>query len=126
LAVDDNAWARRSVAAALPRECQFIGLADGSEFMDTVEAYEPDLVILHLPCKGGSSLTGRLRRRAEFRHIPVLFLTAMKNGAAFRRLLEADGDAYLTMPFDARVLRETIVQLLGGMRSSRRQRSGNF
>jgi len=94
LAVDEDASARGSVAAALPRRYQFIGLPDGSEFMETVEAYEPDLVILgrNLPGEGGRSLSRRLRGRAEFRHIPVLFLSKT---------------------FDERTLRKTIVRLVG-------------
>ena len=115
LAVDDDASARAAIAAALPRSYQFLGLPDGREFVETVEAYEPDLVILdlHLPGEDGFSLCRRLRGRAEFRHIPILFLTSMKEESTWRHLLEDHGDAYLTKPFDARVLRDTIARLVG-------------
>ena len=116
LVVDDDPSVRESVAAVLPREYQFLSLPDGSEFMETVEAYEPDLIILdlHLPGEDGFSLSRRLRGRAEFGHIPVLFLTGMKDEATWRGLLEAQGDAYLTKPFEARLLRDTIVNLVEG------------
>ena len=116
LVVDDDASVRASVAAVLSRSCQFIGLPDGSEFMETVEAFEPDLIILdlHLPGEDGFSLYRRLRGRAEFLHIPVLFLTSLKEESTWRHLLEAHGDAYLTKPFEAGVLRDTVIRLVGG------------
>jgi DNA-binding response OmpR family regulator len=116
LAVDDDVSARESVAAVLPREYQFIGLPDGREFMETVEAFEPDLIILdlHLPGEDGFTLSRRLRSRVEFRHIPVLFLTALREEATWRRLLESQGHAYLTKPFEPRSLRDTIVRLVKG------------
>jgi DNA-binding response OmpR family regulator len=116
LAPDEEASVRAAVAAVLPRECQFIGLPDGCEFLETVEAYEPDLVILglRLPGEDGFSLYRRLRGRAEFRHIPVLFLISRKEEAAWRRLLEAQGAACLAKPFSAKALREAVVRLTGG------------
>ena len=116
LTVDPDASVRAAVAAALPRACRSIGLPDGSEFMDTVEAFEPDLIILdlRLPGEDGASLCRRLRGCAEFRHIPVLFLIPMKEESSWRRLLEDRGDAVLTKPFDAGALRDAIVRLVEG------------
>ncbi|MCX5796930.1 MAG: response regulator [Elusimicrobia bacterium] len=116
LAVDDDASVRAEVAAAMPRSYRLIALPDGSEFMETVEAYEPDLVILNpqAPGEDGVSLARRLRSRAEFRHIPVLFLTSMNEEAAWRRLLEGQGDAVLAKPFAPGELRNAIVRLVEG------------
>jgi len=116
LIVDDDAAVREAVRLVLPRRYDLIDLPDGGEFMNTVEAYEPDLIILdvHMPGEDGLSLCRRLRARPEFSHIPVLFLTVMDEKACFLKLLEVHGDAYLPKPFDPASLVDTVERLLGG------------
>ena len=116
LIVDGEAAVRETVRRLLPRRYDLIGLPDGGEFIKTVEAYEPDLVIMDARLSGedGFSLCRRLRARAEFRHIPVLFLTVIKEESDFLRLLEVHGNACLPKPLDALALLDTIERLLGG------------
>ena len=115
LAVDDDPTIHDAMRLVLPRSYRLIGLSEGKEFMQMVEAYEPDLIILdvHLPGESGFVLCQRLRARPEFRHIPVLFLTVVAEDVAFRELLEVHGDAYLPKPFEPASLRDTVERLVG-------------
>jgi len=113
--VDDDASNREAVHLALPRAFELIALPNGAEFMGMVEAYEPDLVILDLqmPPQSGFRLCQGLRDHPEFRHIPVLFLTDIKEAGDFHKMIEARGDAYLSKPFDAAAFLDTIERLVG-------------
>lgn len=114
MVVDDDPEIRAALRMVLPKGYEVIGLAGGNEFLEMVEAYNPDLVILdiHLPGHDGFQLCKQLRARPALRRIPVLFLTVLSEDVGFKKLIEVTGDAYLTKPFDPRDLLDTIKRLL--------------
>ena len=81
---------REAAARALPRGCALVWLPGADEAVETVEAYEPDVIFVD----GGVSaedvlrLSRRLRARSAFRAIPVVRLPALFDAGAFRRSLE--------------------------------------
>ena len=75
--------------------------ADGQEALLLLAEERPDLVLLDwmLPGVSGLELCRRIRRRAEWRDLPVVMLTARAEEADRVRGLETGADDYLAKPF---------------------------
>ena len=89
---------RAGYQAALAEDCQ---AARGS-----IGDRRPDLVLLDwmLPDMSGLEFARQLRRGAETRDIPIIFLTARADESDKVTGLEGGADDYLTKPFSAREL----------------------
>ena len=74
---------------------------DGQEALLLLAEERPDLVLLDwmLPSVSGLELCRRIRRRAEWRDLPVVMLTARAEEADRVRGLEIGADDYVTKPF---------------------------
>lgn len=114
LLVDDDPEMRSAIRLILPKQYQVVALAGGEEFIEMVQAYQPDLIMLDigLPGRDGFKLCRELRGRTDFCRIPILFLAAVDEGAGSMRGRDAGGDAYLMKPFEPQELLETIERLL--------------
>jgi len=75
--------------------------ADGQEALLLLAEERPDLVLLDwmLPSVSGLELCRRIRRRREWRDLPVVMLTARAEEADRVRGLETGADDYVTKPF---------------------------
>ena len=75
--------------------------ADGQEALLLLEEERPDLVLLDwmLPSVSGLELCRQIRRRREWRDLPVVMLTARAEEADRVRGLETGADDYVTKPF---------------------------
>lgn len=88
---------------------------DGDEAWRMLSAEGADLVLadIEMPGLDGFLLTERIRLSAEFRHVPVILLTARESPADRDRGLRLGADAYLVKSaFDQRELLQAIGQLL--------------
>ncbi|MCE2481547.1 MAG: phosphate regulon transcriptional regulator PhoB [Alphaproteobacteria bacterium] len=74
---------------------------DGQQALLLLAEERPDLVLLDwmLPSISGLELCRRIRRRAEWRDLPVVMLTARAEEADRVRGLEIGADDYVTKPF---------------------------
>lgn len=74
--------------------------------METLERFEPELVLmdLHMPGTSGTSLTTQIREHPRFEHIPVVFLTGDQNPDSQLDALEHGGDDYIVKPVRPRHL----------------------
>ena len=74
---------------------------DGQEALLLLAEEKPDLVLLDwmLPGVSGLELCRRIRRRREWRDLPVVMLTARAEEADRVRGLETGADDYVTKPF---------------------------
>lgn len=90
------------------------GVMDGRSALEYVAATPPDLVLLDvmLPEMDGFEVCSRLKADPSTAHIPIVLLTAKKNGQDFQRGREACADAYITKPFKSVKVIETIENLL--------------
>lgn len=90
------------------------GVMDGRSALEYVAATPPDLVLLDvmLPEIDGFEVCSRLKADPSTAHIPIVLLTAKKNGQDFQRGREACADAYITKPFKSVKVVETIENLL--------------
>jgi CheY-like chemotaxis protein len=80
-----------------------ITAADGLETLQKVRSELPDLVLLdvNMPNKDGFQVLGEVRNDPAVAHIPIIILTAARQGATDMRLgLNMGADDYVTKPFD--------------------------
>lgn len=85
--------------------------ADGQEALRLVRETDVDLVIsdVILPRLDGRSLLAAIRSDPALRHIPVLLVSGQEQPTPS----ESPADAWLSKPFNARQLLESVRRLLG-------------
>ncbi|HEX6764926.1 MAG TPA: hybrid sensor histidine kinase/response regulator, partial [Polyangiaceae bacterium] len=101
LVVDDNEQNRALVRMTLEEEGFEIVLAtDGEEALSAFEAHQPDCVLLdvRMPKMDGFAACERIRLLPGGAHVPVVFLTALRDVDTFDSALRAGGDDFLTKP----------------------------
>jgi len=80
LIVDDEADIRKLITSRLEAEKRFDcqDAKDGEAALKMIKMNKPDLIIcdVRMPKVGGFELVGNLKKNAETRKIPVIFLTA--------------------------------------------------
>jgi DNA-binding response OmpR family regulator len=91
-----------------------IGANDGSEALEALWKEKPDLVLLDvmLPRLDGFEVCKNIKSNPETQSVPVVMLTSLKSQEDRAKALGAGADAYLTKPFKALQLVETIESLL--------------
>lgn len=79
---------------------------DPMEVLPAMTAFQPDLVLmdLHMPKANGMELTGLIREREEFLHIPIVFLSGESDQDLQFEALEAGGDDFIAKPVRPRHL----------------------
>jgi DNA-binding response OmpR family regulator len=96
---------------------------DGREGLQKVEESDVDLIVLDvmMPKKTGFVLFRELKRKDEYKDIPVLMLTAV---AASLEELDAQEEDTFERPYDS--LRESLRKAIGEMRESGEVRPDMF
>ena len=114
LAVDDTPENLRLVEALLaPQGYAVIAAASGSEALGLLDAERPDLLLVDLvmPEMNGFEVTKAIRAHADWRHLPVIMITAT-GGADLIKALEAGADDFVSKPFDKNELLARVKSLL--------------
>jgi putative two-component system response regulator len=77
-------------------------LLDGSEVLDTLDEFDPDLVLLdlHMPGKDGFDVLKDLQPRMSRAYLPVLMLTGDLSPQTKRQALALGAKDFLSKPFD--------------------------
>ena len=106
LIVDDNADIRTLVAGLLCDRYAVIQASNGLQGIKLASKYGPDLVICDVMMPGidGMETCRRLKSEMLTSHIPVLMLTACSMDEQRIEGYECGADAYLSKPFNSRVL----------------------
>ena len=122
LVVDDEEAIRDSLQAILEsRQYTVITAADRTEGMDKIKAEKPDLLILDIMMSSwldGLDMSKTLKDDVQFRDIPIVMLTGVKERTIFDFRPKAGGpdwcsvDAYLDKPVEPEVLLAEIERLL--------------
>ncbi len=87
---------------------------DGRSGLDAIKAQQPDLVVLDLmlPDLDGFEILRQVRAQPDLHRLPVMILSAKSDPITIRQGLESGADAYMTKPYNTRVLLEKIAALL--------------
>lgn len=114
LVVDDNADIRKYIAQQFRTRYRVITAADGLEGYRIACEQIPDLVVsdVMMPGIDGYELCRRLKTNEQTSQIPVILLTARTNDEARVEGYEMGADAYITKPFNKKVLESRVDNLL--------------
>lgn len=97
--------------------------ADGAEALTVARSERPDLILLDimLPTLDGWLVAEELAADAATREIPIIFLSARSEDADLRQGYELGGVGFITKPFDAAELPETVAHTLDAIRRGERE-----
>ena len=107
LAFDDDKVVLTVIKRVLQRNgFRVFTASDPMEFWDSLNENAPDLVLLDLemPSVTGFDICRILRGDAEFRHLPIVVLTAHQEVSEYQRALDFGADDVLSKPLQARRL----------------------
>ncbi len=93
---------------------QVISASDGQEALEKARGQAPDLILLDvmLPRLDGYKVARMLKFDENFRHIPIIMLTAKVQEKDRQTGLEMGVDDYITKPFDTGALLEKVKAIL--------------
>lgn len=116
LIADDEPDVVQLVAMLLkPEGYELVTAETGEDAIEQVQEQRPDLVLLDILMPGGHgfSVLKSIRENPELRATKVMILSSKSYAEDRRRALDAGADAYMTKPFDADALLNTVKGLLG-------------
>ena len=115
LIVEDNPQNMKVELMALrPHGYILLQATDGEEALQIAMRDKPDLIIMdiQLPKVSGLEVTGRLRQMPDFRHTPIIAVTAYAMRGDKEKAIEAGCDTYLSKPINTRELPKVVAEML--------------
>jgi CheY-like chemotaxis protein len=121
MVVDDDPGIRDSLQTILSSRYNVITAADREEGMEKIKTEKPDLLILDIMMSSwldGLDLSKMLKEDPQFKNMPIVMLTGIKEKTTFDFKPRADGpdwcsvDAYLDKPVEPDMLIAQIEKLL--------------
>lgn len=87
---------------------------DGRSGFEMAKTEKPDIVILDLmlPKMDGYKICGLLKKDSRYSQIPIIMFTARAQAEDVKLGLEMGADAYITKPFEPKILMDKISELL--------------
>jgi signal transduction histidine kinase/DNA-binding response OmpR family regulator len=106
LIVDDNTQIRQYLKQIFSADFEVFEAANGSEGLDMVYQFLPDIVISDVMMQGlsGIELCSRVKEDPALSHIPVLLLTASSSPEIKLKGIEGGADDYISKPFEKELL----------------------
>ncbi|HZI13654.1 MAG TPA: response regulator [Myxococcus sp.] len=116
LVVDDSQAMRRSIMYALQRIPGIVctEAQDGAEGLKKLAQGRFDLVLtdINMPLMDGLKLISHIRQATDHRHVPIVVITTEGAAADRERAMALGASAYLVKPVQARVVMDTVKELL--------------
>jgi len=115
LIVEDNPKNMRLLKVTLrAKEYTLLEATNGGEALDMAIRERPDLIIMdiQLPKVTGLAVTRKLRGIPEFKHIPIIAITAYAMKGDEEKVIGAGCNAYLPKPINTRKLPGMIAAML--------------
>ncbi len=93
---------------------EVITAKDGQQALDLSKIHRPDLIILDvmMPYKTGIEVCNLLRQLPDFRHTPIVMLTALNDETSHIKGLDSGADDYISKPISTKILISRINALL--------------
>lgn len=111
----DNLVSAKAIINKYEPDYEVIVSQTGSQGIEMAQSDDPDTVVLdiNMPQMDGYEVCSRLRSMEATKHIPIIFLTAVRTSLVDRiKGLEIGGDAYLTKPLNPAELMAQIKVML--------------
>ena len=115
LVVDDSPTIRRMVKASLTTTTSsFVEAGSGLEAIESLAVRAVDAIVLDLnmPDMHGLDVLRFIRSHGQYGGVPVLVLTTRGDAGSREAALDAGASAYMTKPFSAPSLAQTVNDLL--------------
>jgi two-component system sensor histidine kinase/response regulator len=115
LIVDDEPLARDTLEALLYLEgYQLLFATNGIDALQRMKELAPDVILLDvmMPQMTGFEVCQYLKKRGEFRHIPIILVTALDGSEELVRGLDAGADEFITKPVNSQELRARVRSML--------------
>lgn len=114
LIVEDNYELRDYLKKELENEYKVLVANNGKSGIDLANEFLPDIILtdVMMPEMDGFDFCKKIKRDLRTSHIPVLMLTAKTEIEDRIEGIEVGADAYMVKPFDLRLLRLRLSQLI--------------
>ncbi len=115
LVVDDEQQLIKAVQIRLEQAgYEVISANDGMEALIKARRDKPDLILLDLmlPKMDGYKVSALLKRDEKYKNIPIIMLTARSQESDEKLGLEVGANAFITKPFQHKVVLAKIKELL--------------
>ncbi|WP_443944417.1 two-component regulator propeller domain-containing protein [Pedobacter sp. AW1-32] len=123
LLVEDNTEVRNYLKTILDKDYKIIEAENGLEGLKKAVDFIPDLVIsdVMMPVMDGLELCRKLKTDERTSHIPVILLTARSAYVHQVNGLEHGADVYILKPFNTKILRLNVENLITGREMLRKK-----
>lgn len=114
LLVEDSEDIRSYIMNGISGNYEFIEADNGVEGLDLAMKHYPDVIVtdIIMPEMDGYELCSRIKSTLEISHIPVIMLTSKSDSEDEKEGLEHGADAYITKPFNLKLLKARIENLV--------------
>lgn len=114
LVVEDNEELQRHIVRSLQDLFDIQAAANGLEAWELIQENRPDLVLtdVMMPRMSGLELLSKIRLDEAYADLPVVLLTARADDDAQIEALEARADDFIGKPFNKRLLRARLLNLV--------------
>jgi len=114
LVVEDNQDTRNFLRLLLETEYEIIEAKDGQVGLNKARRLVPDLIItdIMMPKMDGIEMSKQIRNDLRISHIPILMLTAKSSDESRLESYQTGADAFLSKPFNEKILKARIENLL--------------
>lgn len=112
--VEDDDEVRRYLCEQLSADYHICEATNGKEALELIFKKMPDAIIsdVTMPEMDGITLCKKLKKNINLAHIPVILLTARADEESTLQGLGIGADAYMTKPFNIKILRQNINNLI--------------
>jgi len=127
LIVEDDDEIRNYLNEELSSKYKVITCQNGVEALEEMHSKAPNLIIsdVMMPEMDGFTLCRKIRQNIQYNEVPIILLTAKSLNDDYIHGLELGADAYITKPFDLRILKQSISSLLKSRQSLKNIYSGS-
>ena len=114
LIVDDNAEIRNVLKDIFKNDYQILEAQNGEDALKLAQKEIPDCIIsdVMMPKMDGFEFTKQTKGNELTSFIPIVLLTAKTSDEAHLEALQSTADVFLTKPFNNKIVKETVYQLI--------------